>query len=1008
MAKRTIRKQTSERRASDDSDTVVTVSEELTVEKSADADTVTVTESYEVRADEAAASPEDVKKKPEKKGFLDEYKDKNNLIKCALYGIGVLLSALLAFYIRIIPRDGVFMENGFIRFGENDPWYHWRNVDYLLQNFPDFLWFDPATTYPYGTPQAFAPLYDYILAAAIKILQFLTGNTTEAYAMTIAAYWPCVLAACCVVVVYFVAKKLFDSRNVGLMSAFLLAVAPGQFLSRSIIGFNDHHVAEVLFSSLVILFLIFTLLKARDKNITFEEISKGNLSAFKPILPYAVLTGIAMAAYTLVWEGALLFAFIIGVFITVQMMINHLKGEGTAFIAATGIIIFAIDFLIVFITPQIGEYKSLHMMALGAGIIAMILMAVLSYALEKKDLNKLYYPGILAGLVVVAAAVGSIVSSTVRDALLGIVSFFTRTGGATTIGEASPYFGSSVNPLLFTVLIAAFLIILPFMATPYIKKNSIKKGLLAGWAILFFLLILASGSAFNLFTTFSVMGYIWIIVLPIMAYIAVKNNSMEKTLLVVWSLLLLWALVQQNRFSYYFVVPVIILTSWAFMELARAVKADEAWTLFKKNYLSKEGRSKKEESAPVYSSHQERAKSKRDSSKVKAKQVDNGNEKIVLASVVLVVALLVLLVPTYTMTSQYVAGTGGPNEAWIETSLWIRDNTPEIGLDWAGYYEEPLQDIDGDGVADTVSGIGIEHFENQASIVPFDYPGLSYGVLSWWDYGHWLEVIGERTVNANPFQFGVGGRRGNATDEMIPGAAPFFVAETEKDATGYLIDIDPREDKVGARYVVTDIEMASGMSKFYAMTAWTLDTEDYYVTYNINGNNSTFIGSDRYFNSMVYRLHMQDAVGLEQYRMVYESLIYNSNDTMSRQEIFYKQLFNQIYSQSVAESNTGYVKVFEYVEGAVIKGTASANETVELTLTIQTNQNRIFNYNQTVKADENGNFSFRVPYSTTGSVNGETNFAVKPIGNYTVKYGSVEERIDVSEDDVLNGKTVTV
>ncbi len=1007
MAKRTIRRQTSERRTSDDSDTVVTVSEEYTVEESADADAVTVTESYEVRVDEAAASPEDVKKKPEKKGFLDEYKDKNNLIKSVLYGIGVLLSALLAFYIRILPKDGVFMENGFIRFGENDPWYHWRNVDYLLENFR-FLWFDPATTYPYGTPQAFAPLYDYILAGAIKILQFITGNTTEAYAMTVAAYWPCILAAGCVIVVYFVAKKLFDSRNIGLLSAFLLAVAPGQFLSRSIIGFNDHHVAEVLFSSLVILFLVITLLKARDKNITFTDISKGKLSAFKPILPYAVLTGIAMAAYTLVWEGALLFAFIIGVFITIQMLINHLKGEGTAFIAVTGIIIFVIDFLIVFITPQLGEYKSLHMMALGAGIIAMLFMAVLSYALEKKNLNKLYYPGILAGLVVAGAVAGSLLSSTVRDALLGIVSFFTRTGGATTIGEASPYFGSIVNPLLFTVLIAAFLIILPFMATPYIKKSGVKKGILAVWAVLFFLLILASGSAFSLFTTFSVMGYIWIIVLPIMAYIAVKNNSMEKTLLVIWTVILLWALVQQNRFSYYFVVPVVILTSWAFMEIARAVKADEAWALFKKNYLSKDTRAKKEEPAPVYSSKQEKAQSRRESSKVKSKPADNGNEKIAIAALVLIVALGVLLVPTYTMTSQYVSGTGGPNEAWIDTSLWIRDNTPEIGLDWYGHYEEPLQDIDGDGIEDTVSGIGIEHFENQASIVPFDYPGTAYGVLSWWDYGHWLEVIGERMVNANPFQFGVGGRRGNVTDDMIPGAAPFFVAETEKEATGYLVDIDPREDKIGARYIVTDIEMASGMSKFYAMTAWTLDTDGYYVTYNINGQNSTFIGSDRYFNSMVYRLHMLDAVSMEQYRMVYESVIYNSDSNMARQEIFYKQLFNQLYSGNLTESNTGYVKVFEYVEGAVISGTAPANETVELTLTVQTNQNRVFNYNQTVKADENGNFSFRVPYSTTGPVDGETNFAVKPMGNYTVKYGTVEEKIDVSEEDVLNGNTVSV
>lgn len=1014
MAKRTIRRKTSERRSSDDSDTVVTVSEEYTVEESVADGSVTVTESYEVNAREAAASPEDVKSKPEKKGFLDDYKDKNTLMKSLIYGIGVLISAVLAFYIRILPRDGVFLQNGFIRLGENDPWYHWRNVDYLLHNYPNYLQFDPATTYPFGTAQAFAPLYDIIAATVIKILQFVTGNATEEFAMTIFAYWPCVLAAFCVIAVYFVAKKLFDSRPVGLLSAFLLAIAPGQFLSRSIIGFSDHHVAEVLFSTLVIFFLVMTLLKAKDKIITFEDIGKGRLSQLKPILPYAILTGIFMALYTLVWEGALLFAFIIGVFITIQMMINHLKGEGTAFIAITGILIFAIDFIIVVITPQIGEYKTLHMMALGAGIIAMLFMALLSYFLTRKNLNKLYYPGILAGIVVVGAVAGSLISDTVRNALLGIVGFFTRTGGALTIGEASPFFTNMngqvvVSPMIFTVLIALFAVIILLLATEFLRKDSHKGILLAAWTVLFALVLFASGSAVKLFGTFSVMGYVWIIALPLLTYYAVKKNRMEHILLVVWTLVLLWALVQQNRFSYYFIVPAIILTVWIVRELALAAKADEAWTLFKKNYLSSDSRAKKEEAARVYSTKQDKAKSQRESTKVKPKAADNGNEKIVIAAVVLVIALGVLVVPTVSLTVGYTAGTGGPNQAWIDTSVWIRDNTPEIGLDWYSQYEEPLQDIDGDGIEDTGSGIGIEHFENQASIVPFDYPGVAYGVLSWWDYGHWLEVIGERMVNANPFQFGVGGRRGNVTDEMIPGAAPFFVAESEEEATKYLVDIDPREGHNGARYVVTDIEMASGMSKFYAMTAWTLDTDGYRVTYNINGQNQTLIASDRYFNSMVYRLHMLDAVGLEQYRMVYESLAYSPEvSAMGGQEIFYKQLYNQLYSQNLSTLSTGYVKVFEFVEGAVITGTAPANQTVNLTLTLQTNQNRIFNYVQSVQADENGTFSFRVPYSTTGPADGETNFAVRPSGNYTVSYGESEQRIDVSEEDVLNGNTVTV
>ncbi|MDR0767336.1 MAG: oligosaccharyl transferase, archaeosortase A system-associated [Methanosarcinales archaeon] len=1010
MAKKNTRRQTSGRRVSNDSDTAASntdaaASGQYAPEESARADSM-MAESGEARTEEATASSEDAKKKSEKKGFLDEYKDKNKLMTSALYGIGVLLSALLAFYIRIIPRDGVFLSNGFIRFGENDPWYHWRNIDFLMHNWPSFLWFDPATTYPFGTLQEFAPLYDYILVAVIKALQLITGNTTEAYAMTIAAYWPCVLAAVCVVAAYFVAKTIFKSRNIGLLTAFLLAVAPGQFLSRSTIGFNDHHVAEVLFSTVVIIFLALALLKLRDKKITYEELFKGKFSAIKPFLPYAILTGIALGAYTLVWEGALLFAFIIGVYITIQMVINHLRGEGTASIALIGIVIFLADLLVILPVPQIGIYRTLHIVALSAGILAILFMAALSYVLEKKKLNRLYYPGILAGLALFVAVVGSLISSTVRTAILSVVGFFTRTGGALTIGEASPYFGDAVNPLFFIVLLAVFVVILILAATSYIRDSRIKKLLLAGWAVAFLMLILFSGRAGNLYWTFSVMGYLWLIALPIIAYTAAKNNSMEKVLLVVWTVMLLWAMVQQNRFSYYFVLPVLIMTSWLFMELMRAVQADEAWKTLKKNF-SKEGRAKKIEPAPVYSSKQESAKVRRESSKVKVK-ADNGNEKIVIAAVVLVVALGVLLVPTFNLTSQYVSGTGGPNEAWIESSLWLRDNTPEIGLDWYGRYEMPPQDPDGNGTSGNRNLFGVEFFVNQVSTVPFDYPGTAYGVLSWWDYGHWLQVIGERMVNANPFQAGVGGRRGSITDDMIPGAAPFFVAETEAAATSVLYDIDPREGLFGARFIVTDIEMASGMSKFYAMTAWTLDTNDYRTIVNIGGQNQSIIGSDRYFNSMVFRLHMLDAAGLEQYRMVYESRAYSPNTHMSWQEILYKTLFNQRYSGNIPETNTGYVKIFEFVEGAVISGTAAPNETVQLALTIQTNQNRVFTYRQTVNADASGAYSFTVPYSTTGPIDGETNFAVRPIGRYLITKSTGEFSVDVTETDVLRGNTVAV
>ena len=52
----------------------------------------------------------------------------------------------------------------------------------------------------------------------------------------------------------------------------------------------------------------------------------------------------------------------------------------------------------------------------------------------------------------------------------------------------------------------------------------------------------------------------------------------------------------------------------------------------------------------------------------------------------------------------------------------------------------------------------------------FEYPEGAYGVLSWWDYGHWITGEGERIANANPFQ------------QNVREAADFLLAQDEEEA----------------------------------------------------------------------------------------------------------------------------------------------------------------------------------------------------------------------------------
>jgi dolichyl-diphosphooligosaccharide--protein glycosyltransferase len=254
--------------------------------------------------------------------------------------------------------------------------------------------------------------------------------------------------------------------------------------------------------------------------------------------------------------------------------------------------------------------------------------------------------------------------------------------------------------------------------------------------------------------------------------------------------------------------------------------------------------------------------------------------------------------------------------------------------------------------------------------------------------------------NANPFQAGIGGRGGSINETNMPGAAPFFTAQSEEEATSVLEVIDPDPEKAGARYIISDVEMATG--KFYAMTAWTLDTEGYYQPY-WTGSSYQYLPSTRYFDSMESRLHILDGNGLKQYRLVHETLAYQTQG-----EALYKQVYNLLYGSSIPEADTGYVKIFEYVKGAKITGTASPDETVNINTTILTGQGRTFDYSQSTTSDSEGRYEFTVPYSTEGPVSGETQFDTAPAGPYVVSYGDTTKEVRVSEEAVLNGDEVQV
>ncbi|WP_321419212.1 oligosaccharyl transferase, archaeosortase A system-associated [uncultured Methanomethylovorans sp.] len=814
------------------------------------------------------------------------------------YAIGVLISCLVAFYIRTIPKAKVFVAENFVKFSENDPWYHLRNVESMLHNFPHMLWFDAYTKYPLGTEQVYAPLFDMLLGIIIWILGL--GNPSQELIYTVSAYYPVFIASLVVIATYFVTKWIFD-RRVGLLAAILIALAPGQILSRSIIGFNDHHIAEVLFSTMTAAFLVMAIKVAREHPITFSSLKEAPIETIKPALPYFILTGVSMGAYTLTWKGALFFSLIIGIYITVQHVVDHMHGRTTDYLAVGGMIIFAVTLMMVLMVPELGGTKRTQEIGLMAGIVAFPLLTLLSTEMQKRKMNAKIYPlTILTGVMAVLLT-SKIAFPSVYTMLIGVFGYFKRTGGGLTIGEASP-------------------------------------------------LDLFDGSFYYYF---AVMGFVSILGLAILTYEATKKkNTQEKTLLIVWTFMVLWAMLQQNRFSYYYAVNAAILSAYVgikFMDLA-------GWKDLKLNNLMT-------------------------TEKIKSKSAGKTKETAIhklkpIHIISLIIVIVVLVLPNYSLATQQAQYVGGPGDEWLEALNWMRINTPDPGLDYYELYETP------------------------ASGEVYPYPDTAYGVMSWWDYGDWIEVIGRRIPNANPFQQGIGGRRDSIEEENQPGASTFFTASSEEEATAVLKAIHPDENKMGARYIVSDVEMATG--KFYAMSAWTLDTDNYYIPVQTDQGVMTVPG-ERYFNSMEAKLHIFDTNGLKHYRMVHESPGVTSSQS---QEIGYKNVYNVLFGGKIKEENSGYVKIFEYVEGAKITGTAPAGENVTISTTISTSQGRSFTYSQTTTSD--GTYSFIVPYSTEGPISGQTQFDVAPTQPYQISYGNVVKEVKVTENEVLQGNTVPV
>ncbi len=463
-------------------------------------------------------------------------------------------------------------------------------------------------------------------------------------------------------------------------------------------------------------------------------------------------------------------------------------------------------------------------------------------------------------------------------------------------------------------------------------------------------------------------------VLFIFSYRIVRKQKPEDMLFLVWGVIMLFAMYGQNRWAYYFAVNMALMVGYAGAALSERILKFGGWKL------------------PI--------------------NKENLSTSHVLSPVVAVLVLLFFAYPAFSSTyaiSKVGGGepSGGGFAEWLDALQWMRNNTPDPGLNYFAVYKMP---------------------ENGT----YPYPETAYGVMSWWDYGNIITYWAHRIPNANPFQSGIGGGSQHA-----PGASTFLTASSEDEADNVLAALGINGEP-GARYFVSDDYMAYDIMQVFGV--WNDDDYGYFAQVQTSIG-TKIVPTMKYFDTMEARLDIFDGNGLKHWRMVHESQpnpytqggntevgAYNDNGKVV--PICYlpnyndvcmgKFWYNQLYGGNLPLEYSGLVKVFEYVKGANISGIAPPNTTVTLTNTIKTNIGRTFQYSQTTTSASNGIYEFTVPYSTidpiTGAFectgcfftgkNGDTQFDTKPEGAYTVTAGNISKKVDVREIDVLEGRTV--
>lgn len=843
-------------------------------------------------------------------------------------------------------------DNGGWDFVGNDAWYHLRATMYSVENYPWQIGFDAKTGYPYGVNSgAFGTLYDFLHATVSMIVGL--GDPSPETVETVLAVSSPILSAFTVIAVFMLTRYMTGSRLAGVLSAVITSLIPGSFYSRGVVGFAQHHIAEVLFLVLGLLAVMKVVEKSEENLIVSELVRNKEWEELKSWGLYIGISIILLFAYYLVWPPAIMFFGLIGISGVIYAVVGF--GSKSTQPALFSFTILTGGMLIITLisgpsmSAQIASPSILHVGVAGISFIFNLFSWLLIKKADRSNWGIRYFLGGLSGLSVLSVLLAYLISNNifnrVINQLLRLFGYPFGIGGSNvqTIAEER---STSILNLIFTQY-GMMLVLAIGAIVAMLVRSSYKRG---------------------------------------------KNESFGKeTLLLFISLFILVISVRTIRFNYYLGPVVGILAGIAILKIVNFVGIPSELSEIRFYHLL----------------------------------------AILLITVLFAPVLIVPIQGGVVYQDAVSDQTQDSYEQWEGTLQWLSDNSPSDG---------------------------IRQYERTSE--PYNYSNESYGVMSWWDYGHWITATGERTPVANPFQQNAGE------------ASRYLLAQSPEEAESVIDDMD---EDAEVKYIAIDWQMASPVSKYPAIEEWHPEIEQgdshtrYYTSPPGQRPQLQFLQAEQmYYESMIGRLFVGHGSAMESsdttvdyrttgnirliqpatnpivdHNSTEEARSYgNDNTQVSRGGIINKpservdaleqyrlvktsqeRSFNQnefaFELSSIIESSDlnatdvtndvpSSVKIFEKVDGASIQGSgAEANATLTVEVDVQNPvlssvRTTEFEYTQRVETDENGEFTLTVPYSTTGFEDAENPPEVRGSSEYRVidSDGETVQEFNVSETSV--------